>query len=63
VFIVDSVNSIFVWIGTGASPQERRSGVQLAQSYLNDQASRSKAVPIVRLLQGGENEEFEAQFK
>jgi len=62
VFIVDSVNSIFVWIGTTASPQERRSGVQLAQSYLNDQPNRSKHTPIVRVLQGGENEEFEAQF-
>jgi len=62
VFIVDAVNSIFVWIGTGASPQERRSGVQLAQSYLNDQPHRSKGTPIVRVLQGGENEEFEAQF-
>jgi gelsolin len=62
VFIVDSINSIFVWIGTGASPQERRSGVQLAQSYLNDQPQRSKNVPIVRVLEGGENEEFEAQF-
>jgi gelsolin len=63
VFIVDAVNTIFVWIGQTASPQERRSGVQLAQSYLNDQHSRSKAIPIVRILQGGENEEFEAQFK
>jgi len=63
VFIVDAVNSIFVWIGQTASPQERRSGVQLAQSYLNDQPSRSKCIPIVRVLQGGENEEFEAQFK
>jgi len=63
VFIVDSVNSIFVWIGKTASPQERRSAVQLAQSYLNDQPSRSKSIPIIRLLEGGENEEFEAQFK
>jgi len=62
VFIVDSVNTIFVWIGKGASPQERRSGVQLAQSYLNDQPARNKHTPIVRVLQGGENEEFEAQF-
>jgi len=62
VFIVDAVHAIWVWIGKGASPQERRSGVQLAQSYLNDQANRSKSTPIIRVLQGGENEEFEAQF-
>jgi len=63
VFIVDSLNSIFVWIGSTASPQERRSGVQLAQSYLNDHPDRNKGTPIVRVLQGGENEEFEAQFQ
>jgi len=63
VFIVDSINSIFVWIGTTASKDERRQGVQLAQSYLNDQLNRNKHTPIVRVLQGGENEEFEAQFQ
>jgi len=62
VFIVDSVNSIFVWIGSAASPAERRSGVQIAQSYLNGQTNRNKATPVIRILQGGENEEFEAQF-
>jgi len=62
VFVVDSLNSIFVWIGSTASPTERKSGVQIAQNYLNGQAHRNKATPIIRVLQGGENEEFEAQF-
>jgi len=62
VFIVDALNTIFVWIGTGASPQERKSGVQIAQTYLNNLPHRSKSTPIVRVLQGGENEEFDASF-
>jgi len=62
VFIVDVLHSIFVWIGTGASVAERRNGFSLAQSYLNDQPHRNKSTPIVRILEGGENEEFEASF-
>jgi len=62
VFIVDAVNTIFVWVGTTASAQERKNGVQIAQSYLNDQPHRNKCTPIVRVLQGGENEEFDASF-
>jgi len=62
VFIVDTLHSVFVWIGTGASPAERKNGFSLAQTYLNGQPHRNKGTPIVRLLQGGENEEFEANF-
>jgi gelsolin len=62
VFIVDVLHSISVWIGSGASVAERRNGFSLAQSYLNDQPHRNKATAIVRVLQGGENEEFEASF-
>jgi gelsolin len=62
VFVVDTLHSIFVWIGKGASAQERKSGVQIAQGYLNNLPHRNKATPIVRVLEGGENEEFEASF-
>jgi gelsolin len=62
VFIVDALHSIFVWIGSAASQAERRNGFSLAQSYLNDQPHRNKATAIVRILQGGENEEFDASF-
>jgi len=62
VFVVDAINTIFVWVGTTASAQERKSGVQIAQSYLNGCPNRNKATPIIRVLQGGENEEFEAAF-
>jgi gelsolin len=62
VFIVDVINTVFVWIGKGASVAERRNGFSLAQSYLNDQPHRNKGTPIIRVLQGGENEEFETHF-
>jgi len=62
VFIVDAIHSIYVWIGTGASAAERKNGFSIAQTYLNNLPHRNKGTPIVRILEGGENEEFEAQF-
>jgi len=62
VYIVDVVAQVFVWIGATASADERKNGFPLAQKYLNDQPHRNKGTPIVRVLQGGENEEFEASF-
>jgi len=62
VFILDAVATIFIWIGKGASPLERKSAFQTAQTYINGIPSRAKGTPIVRLLQGGENEEFHAHF-
>jgi len=63
VFIVDALDHVYVWIGKGATPQERRSGVQIAQSYLNDQPERPKSTPIVRVGEGNVPEEFHAHFK
>jgi len=63
VFIVDALDNIFVWIGKGATPQEKRSGVQIAQSYLNDQPDRNKATPIVRIHQGNEIDDLMNVFK
>jgi len=63
VFVVDAVDTVFVWIGKGATPQEKRSGVQIAQSYLNDQPDRNKGTPIVRIHQGNETDELLHSFK
>jgi len=62
VYIVDAIDEIFVWIGKSATKNESRSGVQLAQAYLNDQLNRDKTIPIVRVLEGGENQEFYAHL-
>jgi hypothetical protein len=62
VFIVDAGQEVFVWIGKGSSPRERRNGIQYAQKYLVD-FNRPKALPIHRILEGGENEVFETLFK
>jgi gelsolin len=62
VFILDQGQEVFVWVGKGSSPKERRYGIQYAQNYLV-QYNRPKALPISRILEGGENEVFETAFK
>jgi len=62
VFIFDALNEIFVWCGNGSTKEEKKQGFIRAQEYLNQQKDRSKSLPIVRVMQGGENEEFHASF-
>ena len=61
VFILDAVAEVYVWIGKGASKQERAQGIGLAQQYLKI-AKRPDWLPISRVLEGGENEVFHALF-
>lgn len=62
VFILDLGHEVYVWVGKGSSPKERRHGILYAQQYLID-FNRPKALPIHRILEGGENEVFETAFK
>jgi len=62
VFIYDTVGVIFVWVGKGASAAERRGGLGFAQQYLNGLSDRPKTTQICRVVEGAENEEFEAAW-
>jgi len=61
VFIFDCINIVWVWVGKAASTEEKKRGLHYATQYLKDQ-NKPASVPIVRIVQGGENEEFEAAF-
>jgi len=61
VFIFDTVGEVYVWIGTGASAGEKSKGLSIAQNYLS-KAGKPAWTPISRILEGGENETFEANF-
>jgi len=61
VFILDNGAEVFAWIGAKASVQERKKALQYAQDYLQH-AKRPPQVPISRVLEGGENEVFNASF-
>jgi gelsolin len=61
VFILDTGAEVFAWIGKGASPDEKKKAMGFAQQYLTN-FNRPAWVPITRVLEGGENEVFEASF-
>lgn len=57
VFIFDSGFEIFAWIGKGASPNEKKSALSSAQTYLA-QNNRPAYLPITRVIEGGEPSSF-----
>jgi len=61
VFVLDTGAEVFAWIGRGSSVGERKSAMQYAQDYLV-KFKRPLYLPISRVLEGGENEVFEAAF-
>jgi len=58
VFVLDTGAEVFAWIGTKASPNEKKGALQYAQDYLK-KFNRPAHLPISRILAGGENEVFE----
>jgi len=61
VFIFDVGLEVFVWIGSRASVEEKSKSLIFAEKYLKEY-NRPPYVPISRILEGGENEVFEACF-
>jgi gelsolin len=61
VFILDTGAEVFAWIGKGASKDEKKYAMKYAQEYLK-KFNRPAYIPISRVLEGGENEVFEASF-
>jgi gelsolin len=62
VYVVDAINTIYIWVGKGSNADEKKLGFSHAQNYLNGLSDRSKSLPIVKVMEGGENEEFHAAF-
>jgi gelsolin len=56
-FILDAGYEVFVWVGKGASKEERTKGLAHASDYLF-KYNRPKTLPISRVLEGGENDAF-----
>jgi len=62
-FVVSTGPMVYVWIGKRANHDEKRSAFVFAQQYLNDHPTLVKSTPIVRILSGSENEEFNSYFQ
>ncbi|XP_002155137.2 gelsolin-like protein 2 isoform X1 [Hydra vulgaris] len=61
VFICSAKNACFVWIGAGASIEERQNAMSYVHEFLKDQPN--PFVPVTCLSEGQKSEEFEHIFK
>jgi len=57
-FVVDTMLSIYIWIGKKANRAEKKEAMPHAVSYLESQGRSDKAVPICRVLEGKEPPHF-----
>jgi len=62
VFLVDSGNEIYIWIGRGASREERKHGIKHALEYLKKN-NKPEGMPITVTLEGSESDYFWTLFK
>jgi gelsolin len=56
VFILDTPKSCFVWVGKGASPDERKNGFGYAHQHLMTTANPLRPIAVVK--EGAENKDF-----
>eukprot|EP01090_Pellita_catalonica_P002174 TRINITY_DN11808_c0_g1_i1.p1 TRINITY_DN11808_c0_g1~~TRINITY_DN11808_c0_g1_i1.p1 ORF type:complete len:375 (-),score=86.62 TRINITY_DN11808_c0_g1_i1:20-1144(-) len=63
VFVLDAGPEVIVWIKKGASDQEKKKGLGLAQDYLDNDPSRPDFLSISKIYEGGENEIFHAYMR
>lgn len=48
VFIIDSGDSVVVWIGSNADPIEKRNGIPYAHNYLRESGTPWKSITVVK---------------
>jgi gelsolin len=61
VFILDRGETIYVWVGSGTTKQERAQALPTAMTYLKGNG-RPLTVPLVRVLEASPNEDFARAF-
>jgi len=60
-FIVDQGNTVFVWVGSGATKAEKSASMQNAVNFVQS-SGRPNHTPISRVLSGAESTAFNAVF-
>jgi len=60
VYIINTGDHVYCWVGKGASVDERRNGLSYASNYLNK--TETPYLPISVVAEGKENAEFNAAF-
>eukprot|EP00039_Didymoeca_costata_P025487 m.13551 g.13551 ORF g.13551 m.13551 type:complete len:877 (-) comp4878_c0_seq1:93-2723(-) len=61
-FILDDGTQVMVWIGKDASRMERKKAMEFGQQYINDYNIPDTRV-LCRIMDGGDNEQFEQAFE
>jgi gelsolin len=61
VFFVDNGHTIYVWIGSGTTKNEKSMAIQYATDFLKA-AGRPLSTPILRVLEGNEPASFSREF-
>ncbi|VDK31367.1 unnamed protein product [Anisakis simplex] len=61
--IVDALNTIYVWIGANANPDEKKYAQQTAQKYLETDSHPRHQPQIEIIYQGQETPSFKKLFK
>jgi len=61
VYIMDNVAEIYVWIGRGASAEERSKGMSVGQAYATE-GGRPAGTKISKVMEGTEPTTFKANF-
>lgn len=62
VFLVDAGSEIYVWVGRGSNPTEKRESMVFANKYLQD-SGKPHNTPITRVVEGAETPVFKSLFK
>jgi len=62
VFLLDTGTEVYVWIGKGATKEERSKGMKYGQDYLTEQ-KRPNWTPLTRVAENAETPVFKSFFK
>lgn len=62
VYVFDVGHQVYTWIGHEAGRKERKAGLQYAQDYIKE-SGKSPFTPICRIIEGAEDELFEASLE
>lgn len=62
VFLVDAGSEIFVWVGRGSNPTEKRESMIFANRYLQENG-KPQNTAITRVVEGAETPVFKSLFK
>jgi hypothetical protein len=64
VFILDTFDEVFVWVGSGSNEQEKKKALESAIGYVETATDgRTKDTPILRINSGSEPPLFTAHFQ